>query len=348
MGDAGCACVIHVDGEGWGGWRVPHPASRIPPSPARDQIVNQPLEWIESDHVSAIGHEIRERVDVVEVMTAVAVVDEVLDAADVEAHALGNSFDLPDDLTGWLELFDTHAVFLGVDGAGTARKLFAVGGLADVGRAEIEGIFCRVNVDCVKKLSVENFHARDVRVAQRRQLLDERHSVDAKVDHPAFRRLFERRRIVKTGDAGATATDVRLDDNRVAQTTSGVWSERSGDDINFCLANDRATLVWLANLACLEMHTLLSRDPKVDSPTAMVFDLDPGEPANVIDSARIASPNSPRSTSDRAQSYAAHAGAWPANDGATETPRNTISHQDTDGIVARGGCGVRPGADLRR
>ena len=55
-----------------------------------------------------------------------------------------------------------------------------------------------------------------------------------------------------------------------------------------CLVEDVATLVWLANLAALELHThqWTMADPK--HPTAMVLDLDPGEPANIIDCCRVA------------------------------------------------------------
>lgn len=70
-------------------------------------------------------------------------------------------------------------------------------------------------------------------------------------------------------------------------TTGKVWSEGNNDYINYCLVEDRATLAWLANLACLEMHTLLSKLPKVGVPTAMVFDLDPGPPAGMLDSIRV-------------------------------------------------------------
>jgi bifunctional non-homologous end joining protein LigD len=70
-------------------------------------------------------------------------------------------------------------------------------------------------------------------------------------------------------------------------TTGKVWSEGNNDYINYCVVNDAATIVWLANLATLEMHTLLSRLPKVETPTSMVFDLDPGPPAGILDSIRI-------------------------------------------------------------
>jgi bifunctional non-homologous end joining protein LigD len=70
-------------------------------------------------------------------------------------------------------------------------------------------------------------------------------------------------------------------------STGKVWSEGNNDYINYCLVADKATIAWLANIACLEMHTLLSRMPKVDTPTSMVFDLDPGAPADILDSIRV-------------------------------------------------------------
>jgi len=63
---------------------------------------------------------------------------------------------------------------------------------------------------------------------------------------------------------------------------------REAREIDFCLAEDVPTLVWLANLACLEMHTLLARGEDVMAPTMVVFDLDPGPPADVLDCARVA------------------------------------------------------------
>jgi bifunctional non-homologous end joining protein LigD len=70
-------------------------------------------------------------------------------------------------------------------------------------------------------------------------------------------------------------------------STAKVWSEGNDDYLNYCLVEDRATLVWLANLACLELHTLLGKMPNVHTPTAMVFDLDPGPPANILDAIRV-------------------------------------------------------------
>ena len=57
--------------------------------------------------------------------------------------------------------------------------------------------------------------------------------------------------------------------------------------IDYLLANDAATVVWLANLAALELHTPLARARAVQRPTALVFDLDPGAPASIIECCRV-------------------------------------------------------------
>jgi DNA end-binding protein Ku len=54
------------------------------------------------------------------------------------------------------------------------------------------------------------------------------------------------------------------------------------------LCNDRSTLVWATNLGDIEKHVLLAQAPKLDRPTSIVFDLDPGEPAGILDCAHVA------------------------------------------------------------
>jgi len=70
--------------------------------------------------------------------------------------------------------------------------------------------------------------------------------------------------------------------------TAPIWSERNGHDINYLLANDLPTLVWIANLAGLELHPSLSLAKNIDCPTMMVFDLDPGPPANIVQCCQVA------------------------------------------------------------
>jgi bifunctional non-homologous end joining protein LigD len=70
--------------------------------------------------------------------------------------------------------------------------------------------------------------------------------------------------------------------------TTDHWSGHSGRTIEYCLADDLATIVWLANLAALELHPSLSRGAAMEAPTMVVFDLDPGAPAAVLECAQVA------------------------------------------------------------
>jgi bifunctional non-homologous end joining protein LigD len=58
--------------------------------------------------------------------------------------------------------------------------------------------------------------------------------------------------------------------------------------IDFCVCEDRPTLVWMAQLAAIELHPSLSLARKLEQPTVLAFDLDPGPPADVIDCCRVA------------------------------------------------------------
>jgi len=69
--------------------------------------------------------------------------------------------------------------------------------------------------------------------------------------------------------------------------TAKVWSEGNQRTMDYCLANDLPTLVWAANLADLELHTSLSRKNNIERPTMMVFDLDPGAPADIVQCCQV-------------------------------------------------------------
>jgi bifunctional non-homologous end joining protein LigD len=58
--------------------------------------------------------------------------------------------------------------------------------------------------------------------------------------------------------------------------------------INFCVCDDLPTLVWLANLADLELHPSLSLVDEILRPTVMAFDLDPGPPAGLSECCEVA------------------------------------------------------------
>lgn len=58
--------------------------------------------------------------------------------------------------------------------------------------------------------------------------------------------------------------------------------------VGYCLIEEPAALVWAANLAAIEIHPGLAQAPALETPTSLVFDLDPGPPADVLTCARVA------------------------------------------------------------
>ena len=61
-----------------------------------------------------------------------------------------------------------------------------------------------------------------------------------------------------------------------------------GRVLRFCVVDDLASLVWLANQAAVELHPFQWRLDAPRRPTTLVFDLDPGPPAELVDCARVA------------------------------------------------------------
>lgn len=59
-------------------------------------------------------------------------------------------------------------------------------------------------------------------------------------------------------------------------------------DQHYCVVNDLASLLWAANIGAIELHPFLAHGETIHEPTAVVFDLDPGPPANVSDCCRVA------------------------------------------------------------
>jgi bifunctional non-homologous end joining protein LigD len=85
-------------------------------------------------------------------------------------------------------------------------------------------------------------------------------------------RFFEKRAPKHTPDWVKTAP--------IEMGTAGV--------LDFIVCDDRATLIWLAQLAALELHPSLALAKKPERPTVLAFDLDPGEPATAVECAQIA------------------------------------------------------------
>ena len=69
--------------------------------------------------------------------------------------------------------------------------------------------------------------------------------------------------------------------------TAPIWSGRNRKTIHYVLADDLPTLIWLANLAALELHPSLALAKDITCPTEMVFDLDPGPPANIVQCCQV-------------------------------------------------------------
>src|SRR5436190_11933276 len=115
--------------------------------------------------------------------------------------------------------------------------------------------------------------------------------------------------------------------------TAPVWSDRNEIEIHYCLANDLPSIVWAANLGDLELHTFLAKANAVDRPTMMVFDLDPGAPADIIACAQVGLWLKEKLDERKLQSFAKTSGSKglqlyvPLNTPVTYDQTKTLSHQ---------------------
>lgn len=91
------------------------------------------------------------------------------------------------------------------------------------------------------------------------------------------------------GESGFFAKDAPAGTPEFVETFTH-WAEAPGRDVDFVLCNNLDTLVWLANLASLEIHATLSRAASYDSPDLLFVDIDPEPPFDfdeVIEIARV-------------------------------------------------------------
>ncbi|HVF76617.1 MAG TPA: non-homologous end-joining DNA ligase [Acidimicrobiales bacterium] len=70
--------------------------------------------------------------------------------------------------------------------------------------------------------------------------------------------------------------------------TIPIHSSRNKGVVPYCVVDSLATLVWVANLASLELHTSLSHGDEILRPRMLVFDLDPGPPADIVQCCEVA------------------------------------------------------------
>jgi bifunctional non-homologous end joining protein LigD len=69
--------------------------------------------------------------------------------------------------------------------------------------------------------------------------------------------------------------------------TAPIWSEGNQRNVHYILADDLPTLVWIANLASIELHPSLALAKDIEAPRMMVFDLDPGAPADIVQCCQV-------------------------------------------------------------
>ncbi len=109
------------------------------------------------------------------------------------------------------------------------------------------------------------------------------------VPHLRGRALTLRRFPEGVDDSDAAFFEKRCPKHRPdwVKTAAVLAGPRAGT-IDFCVCEDRPTLVWMAQLASIELHPSLSLAAAPDRPTVLAFDLDPGPPADVLDCCRVA------------------------------------------------------------
>jgi len=69
--------------------------------------------------------------------------------------------------------------------------------------------------------------------------------------------------------------------------TTNVRAGPNAGNIDFCVCDGRPTLIWMAQLAAIELHPSLSLGRAPTRPTVLAFDLDPGPPADIVDCCRV-------------------------------------------------------------
>lgn len=111
----------------------------------------------------------------------------------------------------------------------------------------------------------------------------------AMIPHLQGRALTLRRFPEGVDDTDAAFFEKRCPKHRPewVKTTRVLAGPHSGY-IDYCVCEDLPTLVWMAQLAAIELHPSLSLGDEPDRPTVLAFDLDPGPPAEILDCCRVA------------------------------------------------------------
>jgi len=112
---------------------------------------------------------------------------------------------------------------------------------------------------------------------------------DAMVPHLSGRAVTLRRFPEGVDDLDSAFFEKRCPKHRPKWVkTTRVTAGPNAGKIDFCVCDGRPTLVWMAQLAAIELHPSLSLGRAPTRPTVLAFDLDPGPPADVVDCCRVA------------------------------------------------------------
>ncbi|HTI69603.1 MAG TPA: non-homologous end-joining DNA ligase [Candidatus Limnocylindria bacterium] len=90
------------------------------------------------------------------------------------------------------------------------------------------------------------------------------------------------------GVEGAFFYERQCPSHRPAWVRTASAAKQEGGEIQYCVIDTLPALVWAANLADIELHTFLHRAPRMNEPTMVAFDLDPGPPADIVLCAKVA------------------------------------------------------------
>ena len=69
--------------------------------------------------------------------------------------------------------------------------------------------------------------------------------------------------------------------------TAPIWLSENRKTVHFCLIEDLPSLVWVVNLASIELHPSLAAADDMQTPDSVVFDLDPGPPADIVQCCQV-------------------------------------------------------------
>ena len=111
----------------------------------------------------------------------------------------------------------------------------------------------------------------------------------ALIPHLAGRALTLRRFPEGVSESASAFFEKRCPKHRPSWVrTAAVLAGPRAGKIDFCVCEDLPTLVWMAQLAAIELHPSLSVAKAPERPSFCVFDLDPGPPCDLLDCCRLA------------------------------------------------------------